>query len=131
MFASDVEFVINEYTTNGISRMSLTDEIILAICVNPCYDWFQENCNISYKLLKGFVTNIVPLGDAGRNYFENIAEKKIGFTIELMSLYNRLEKEFIKGTLRIKSYLELQHLGYTGTILYENCPVDDVWEFIK
>ncbi len=102
------------------------------ISVNPFYDWLEENINkVSYKLLKGFITNIVPLGDAGKKYFKIIAHKKTGFTIELWKIYNQIEKMYQEGNLKIKSYMELEHLGYTGIFLYERYPVDDVIKYLK
>ncbi|APC38890.1 hypothetical protein [Clostridium estertheticum] len=104
----------------------------MAIYINPVYEWIEENINnISYKLLKGCISNIVPIGDAGRKFFKDMVEMKSGFAFELMNLYNYSEKKYIEGTLKIKSYIELQHLGYTGTVLFENCPVDDVWRLVR
>lgn len=121
----------NPCTEANITALTYYNKSI-GILINPVYEWFEENVsNISYKLLKAFITNIVPIGDVGRKFFEGIVEKKPGFTNELMALYNSSEEMYIKGTLKIKSYLELQHLGYTGTFLDEKCPVDDVWEYVK
>lgn len=101
------------------------------ISVNPFYDWLEENINnISYKLLKGFITNIVPLGDAGKKYFKEIAHKKTGFTIELWKLYIQLVKMHQEGTLKKISYLELYNLGYTGVFLFEKYPVDDIVKYL-
>ncbi|MGV8980544.1 hypothetical protein [Clostridium sp.] len=127
------EYVSKESPSNEANIIALTYyNKTMAILINPVYEWFEENANnISYKLMKGFITNIVPIGDVGRKFFEDIAEKKNGTTIELMTLYNSLEERYIKGTLKIQSYLELRHLGYTGTFLYEKCPIDDVWEYVK
>lgn len=106
--------------------------IEVLISVNPVYDWLDENINnISYKLFKGFITNIVPLGDAGKKYFKAIAHKKPGFTIELWKLYNQLKKIHDEGNLKISSYLELMYLGYTGISMDERCPVDDILKVIK
>ena len=102
------------------------------ISVNPFYDWLEENINkVSYKLLKGFITNIVPLGDAGKKYFKIIAHKKTGFTIELWKIYNQIEKMYQEGNLKIKSYIELEHLGYTGMFLDERYPIDDVLKYLN
>ena len=102
------------------------------ISVNPVYDWLEENINnISYKLLKGFITNIVPLGEAGKKYFKKIAHKRVGFTAELWKLYNQLEKMHQQGTLRKVSYFELYNSGYNGAFLGERYPVDDVTKYLK
>ncbi|MGV8980543.1 hypothetical protein [Clostridium sp.] len=127
------ELVINENLSNEESIKALTYyNKSVAIYINPVYEWFEENIsNISYKLLKGFITNIVPMAEVGKTYFEHIAEKKTGFTDELMALYNNSEKIYIEGNLKIKSYLELKHLGYSGTFLNEKYPIEDVWEYVK
>lgn len=74
--------VINNDRHNDVNvRMTQADldefkEVLIS--VNPFYDWLEENIDIvSYKLLKGFITNIVPLGDAGKKYFKKIAQKKL------------------------------------------------------
>ena len=106
--------------------------IEVLISVNPVYDWLEENINIvSYKLLKAFITNIVPLGKGGERYFKKIANKKTGFTIELWKLYNQLEKINNNGDFKIASYLELLHLGYKGSFFGGKCPVDDVIKYVK
>jgi hypothetical protein len=81
--------------------------------------------------LRGFITNIVPLGDAGKRYFKIIANKRTGFTKELWKLYNQLEKLNNKGNLKISSYLELNHLGYTCINYNDKCPVDIVIKSMK
>ena len=102
------------------------------ISSNPFYDWIEKNIrDIDYKLLKGIITNIVPLGGAGRKYFKKVAYKKTGFTLELWKLYTRLEKMYLEGNLKINSYLELEYLGYTGESMSEKYPVDDILKYIK
>jgi hypothetical protein len=100
------------------------------ISVNPVYDWFEENVGfINYKLLKAFMTNIVPLGDNGKAYFKKLAHRKNGFTIELWKLYNNLEMLYKQGKLKKVSYLELYNLGYEGIWLGGICPVDDITDY--
>lgn len=128
--------VFNRENCNEKSaRMYPTDVNEIAevlISVNPVYDWLEENVNnISYKLLKGFITNIVPLGYASKKYFKTIANKKTGFTKELWKLYNQLEKMHCEGNLKINSYLELSYLGYTGGWLGGKCPVDDIIKYLE
>jgi hypothetical protein len=97
------------------------------IPVNPVYDWLSNNINnISYKLLKGFITNFVPLGYTGKKYFAEVAHKKVGFAAELLKLYDHLEKMNCEGVLRRVSYLELYELGYTGELIGEKYPFDDI-----
>lgn len=99
----------------------------ILISVNPAYNWLEDNVNnISYKLLRGFITNIVPLGDLGKSYFKPIAHKRTGFTIELWKLYNQLEKMHHEGILKRISYFELYHLGYRGAFIGGKYPFDDI-----
>jgi uncharacterized protein YkuJ len=131
----ELKLVVNKDKYNKANIKMTADELNefkeILISVNPFYDWLEENINIiSYKLLKGFISNIIPLGDEGRKYFEVIAEEKTGFTNELMNLYDRLEKMYHKGNLKVKSYFELAYLGYTGTFLGEKYPVDDVIKYL-
>lgn len=133
MFESKL-VINNKYKELEIARIQAEMEEVkkTLISVNPFYDWLDENINnISYKLLKGFITNIVPLGDAGKKYFKKIAHKRVGFTAELWKLYNQLEKMNHQGTLKRVSYFELYNLGYNGAFLGERYPVDDVIKYLK
>ncbi|MCB2354718.1 hypothetical protein [Clostridium estertheticum] len=128
--------VINKDTHNPanikMTTIELNELYEVLIPVNPVYDWLVDNAaNINYELLKGFITNIIPLGDAGKNYFKIVANKKTGFTKELWNLYIKLEKMYYEGNLKISSYLELTYLGYTGGLLGGKCPVDDVIKYDK
>lgn len=130
------KIVINKEMYNELvvkmTEDDLNEFVEVLISVNPVYEWLEENINIvGYKLLKGFITNIVPLGNAGRKYFESIVKKKAGFTDELMDLYNRLEITHLEGSLKIISYLKLIHMGYTGIVLGGKCPVDDITKYLK
>lgn len=132
----ELKVVVNRDRYNKINgRMTLdgpNKNAEVLISVNPVYEWLLENINnISYKLVKGFITNIVTLGYAGKKYFKIIANKKAGFTVELWKLYNQLEKMNNAGKLKISSYLELFHLGYTGCFLGGKYPVDDVIKYLK
>lgn len=84
-----------------VVRRYLTDLIELKkvlISVNPVYEWFTDNADkASYKLIKAFITNIVPLGCLGKKYFKIIANKKQGATVELWKLYNDVEKQYWSG----------------------------------
>lgn len=134
MFEPKIVFNRDKYYEVNV-RMTSTELNKFAgvlISVNPVYDWVEDNINnISFKLLKGFMTNIVPLGSAGKKYFKIIANKKVGFNKELWKLYNQLEKMYNEGSLEIKSYFELQYLGYTGGFLGGKSPVDDVTRFLN
>lgn len=101
------------------------------ISVNPVYEWFIDNADkASYKLIKAFITNIVPLGYLGKKYFKIIANKKQGATVELWRLYNNIEKQYWIGDFQIATYLELRRLGFKGTQLGGDCPVDSIFKFI-
>lgn len=124
----------NKYNELKVERIQVEIEEYkeVLISVNPVYNWLEENIDIiSYKLLKGFITNIIPLGSAGKEYFKVITNKKIGFKGELWRLYNRLDKEDRDGNLKIKSYLELMSLGYDGELLGGRCPVDDIIKYLN
>lgn len=127
------ELIIEYKDTHGETRsIDFNNFTEVLIAANPVYDWLQENITtISFKLLQGFITNIVPLEDEGRKYFKKIAIEKTGFTKELWKLYNREEKKYHEGKLKIMSYLELEHLGYTGIFLDERCPTDDVTKYLE
>ncbi|NMM65219.1 hypothetical protein HBE96_21790 [Clostridium sp. P21] len=103
------------------------------ISVNPVYEWFIDNADkASYKLIKAFITNIVPLGHIGKKYFKRIANKKQGVTIELWKLYNDIEKQYWIGDFEIATYYELRRLGFKGIQLGGggDCPVDSIFKFI-
>lgn len=115
-----------------IGNLNRNEHIKVLIAVNPVYNWLQENIeHISYKLLKGFITNIVPLGKEGKKYFKVIAQSRVGFTKELWKAYNQTEKLYKQGKLKINSYIELEHLGYTGVFLDERYPIDDVLKYLN
>ena len=122
-------------TINDYKNMTLEEFDDLAeylIPINPFYTWVEENINsIGYKLLKGIISNIVPLGLEGRKYFERIVKQKSGFVSEYKCLYDRLEKEYIQGNIKIKSYLELQYLGFTDEFLDEKYPAFTVIKYFK
>ena len=125
---SELKLVVNENVK--MSPKERDEFIETLISVNPVYDWFIENIeSINYKLIKAFVTNIVPLGCNGKKYFKKLAHERKGFTIELWKLYNSLEMLYMKGKLRKVSYLELYNLGYEGEFLGGKCPVDDVTNY--
>lgn len=101
------------------------------IFVNPVYDWFIDNANVaSYRLIKAFITNIVPLGNQGKRYFSNIVNKKRGVAAELWKLYNKCEMQYQVNELEIASYSELMALGYNGVHLGGEHPVDDIFKYI-
>ncbi|NMM65238.1 hypothetical protein HBE96_21885 [Clostridium sp. P21] len=101
------------------------------ISVNPVYEWFIGNAEkASYKLIKAFITNIVPLGYLGKKYFKIIANKKQGATVELWKLYNNIEKQYWIGNLEIAKYSELISLGFKGIQLGGDCPIDSIFKFI-
>ena len=131
----ELKLVINSDINNDVNAfMSIkkSEFDYFLIWSHPAYDWLEENATtICYKLLRWFITNIVPLGDVGKKYFKIIANKRTGFTKELWKLYNQLEKMNKEWTLKISSYLELVHLGYTGVIFDEKCPVDIVIKSMK
>lgn len=134
MFEPKLVFDRNRYNKENfrMNAVELNKFAQVLISANPVYDWLEENINnISYKLIKGFITNIVPLGEAGKKYFKKIAHKRVGFTAELWKLYNQLEKIYQQGILKRVSYFELYNLGYTGTFLGERYPVDDVVKYLK
>lgn len=121
----------NEVDVNRVQD-DLNNGIELLLYVNPVYDWFEENINnINYKLLKGFITNIIPLGDSGKRYFKKIAHGRVGFTAELWKLYNQLEKIHRQGNLKIASYSKLYSLGYDDVWLGGECPIDDILNYLK
>lgn len=94
---------------------------------HPFYEWIEDNIErISYKLIKASITNIVPLGENGRRFFELVVTKRKGFYNEFLHIYNKSEKMYHEKSLKAKSYLELKYLGYTGEFLSEKCPSEDV-----
>ena len=128
--------VINSDISNEANiKMSIKDKKESAyslISINQTYYWLEENLyTISFRLLAGFITNIVPLGDGGKKYFKKIANKTPWLTKELWNLYNQLEKMNNEGNLKVSSYFELFNLGYTGVSLGGTCPVDDVIKHMK
>lgn len=101
------------------------------ISVNPVYDWFIDNADkVSYKLIKAFITNIVPLGHPGKKYFKILANKKRGLTVELWKLYNEEERQYWLGDIETATYSQLTQLGYKGIYLGSECPVDDIFKCI-
>ena len=115
-----------------LGTLNRNELIKVLIAVNPVYNWLEDNIErISYKLLKGFITNIVPLGKAGKKYFKVIAHKRTGFIKELWKIYNQIERLYQEGNLKINSYIELEHLGYTGMFLAERYPIDDVLKYLN
>ena len=115
-----------------LGTFNRSEFIKLLIAVNPVYNWLEDNIErINYKLLKGFITNIVPLGKAGKRYFKVIAHSRDGFTKELWKIHNQIERLYQKGNLKINSYIELEYLGYTGMFLDERYPVDDVLKYLN
>lgn len=115
-----------------LGTLNRNELIKVLIAVNPVYNWLEDNIDrISYKLLKGFITNIVPLGKAGKKYFKVIAHKRTGFIKELWKIYNQIERLYQEGNLKINSYIELEHLGYTGMFLAERYPIDDVLKYLN
>lgn len=126
-----VEYRSNEKNME-LGILNRNELIKVLIAVNPVYKWLQDNIErINYKLLKGFITNIVPLGKAGKKYFKVIAHNRVGFTKELWRIYNKMEKMYQEGNLRINSYIELEHLGYTGMFLAERYPIEDVLKYLN
>ena len=123
--------VVNNKKDILVETINADNIIKVLIAVNPVYNWIEDNIDtISYKLLKAFITNIIPLGNAGKEYFKIIADKKIGFKCELWRLYNRLDKDIREGKLKIKSYFELMNLGYNGAFLGGRCPIDDIIKYL-
>lgn len=117
--------LVKRYPTNLIEL-----EKVL-ISVNPVYDWFIDNADkASYKLIKAFITNIVPLGHPGKKYFKIITNKKQGVTVELWKLYNNIEKQYWIGDFEIATYSQLIRLGFKGIQLVGDCPVDSIFKFI-
>ncbi|AVK48999.1 hypothetical protein AXY43_13750 [Clostridium sp. MF28] len=115
-----------------LGTLDRNEFIEVLIAVNPVYNWLEDNIDrISYKLLKGFITNIVPLGKAGKKYFKVIAHNRNGFIKELWKTYNKIEKLYQEGDLKKKSYMELENLGYTGIFLDEKYPVNDVLKYLN
>lgn len=115
-----------------LGTLNRNELIKVLIEVNPVYNWLEDNIErINYKLLKGFVTNIVPLGKAGKKYFKVIAHSRAGFTKELWKIYNQTERLYQEGNLKINSYIELEQLGYTGMFLAERYPIDDVLKYLN
>lgn len=105
-------------------------EKVLIEC-NPVYDWFIDNDdNVTYTLLKAFMTNIIPLGYPGKRYFKKIVNGKRGLAVELWRLYNELEIEYWLGDFEIATYSELISLGYNGIHLGGNTPADDIFKYI-
>jgi hypothetical protein len=126
-----VEYISNEENME-LEAIDKNELIRLLIAVNPVYNWLEDNIErISYKLLKGLITNIVPLGKAGKKYFKVIAHSRVGFTKELWKAYNQTEKLYQQGKLKINSYIELESLGYTGMFLSERYPIDDVFKYLN
>ncbi|MBW6411340.1 hypothetical protein [Clostridium weizhouense] len=123
--------VVNDKKDTLVETINADNIIKVLISVNPVYSWLEDNiCSISYKLLKGFVTNIIPLRNAGKEYFKVIVNKRVGFKGELWKLYNRLDKDNREGNLKIKSYFELMGLGYDGEFLGGRCPIDDIIKYL-
>jgi hypothetical protein len=103
-----------------------------AIAAHPFYEWVEENINkINYKLMKAIITNVVPLGEMGKKFFQLIASKKYGFENEYMKIYDNMEKKYREGFIKEKSYIELEHLGYTGISLGEKSPSFEVMNLQK
>lgn len=126
-----VEYRNNEKNME-LGTLNRNEHIKVLIAVNPVYNWLQENIeHISYKLLKGFITNIVPLGKEGKKYFKVIVQSRAGFTKELWNAYNQTEKLYKEGKLKINSYIELEHLGYTGVFLDERYPVNNILKYLN
>lgn len=124
-----------EYRNNEknmeLEAIDKNEFIELLLEVNPVYNWLEDNIEcINYKLLKGFITNIVPLGKAGEKYFKVIAHSRTGFTKELWKIYNQTKKLYQEGKLKINSYIELEHFGYTGVFLDEIYPVNDILKYL-
>ncbi|WP_297426081.1 hypothetical protein [Clostridium sp.] len=131
-----VELRLVEYRSNEknieLGTLNRNELIKVLIEVNPVYNWLQDNIeHVNYKLLKGFITNIVPLGKAGKTYFKVIAHSRAGFTKELWKIYNQTEKLYQEGKLKINSYIELESFGYTGMFLAERYPIDDVLRYLN
>lgn len=125
------EYISNEKNVE-LQAIHKNEVIELLIEVNPVYNWLADNIEcVNYKLLKGFITNIVPLGKAGKKYFKVIAHSRAGFIKELWKIYNQIEKSYQEGNLQIKSYIELEHLGYAGIFLDEKYPVDDILKYLN
>ena len=125
------EYIGNEKNME-LEPINENEVIEFLIAVNPVYNWLEDNIErVNYKLLKGFITNIVPLGKVGKKYFKVIAHNKAGFTKELWKIYNQIEKLYRQGNLKIKSYIELEYLGYTGMFLDERYPIDDVLKYLN
>lgn len=102
-----------------------------SIAAHPFYEWVEDNINqIDYRLLKAIITNIVPLGADGRKFYELIIHKRNSFQNEFLNLYDRLHNLYVNEELKISSYLQLKHLGYTGQRFSEKCPADDVTKTI-
>lgn len=54
--------VVNDKQDIVVETINADDIIKVLISVNPVYNWLEDNVGIiSYTLLKGFVTNIIPL----------------------------------------------------------------------
>lgn len=126
-----VEYRSNEKNME-LGTLNRNEFIKVLIAASPVYNWLEDNIeHINYKLLKGFITNIVPLGKVGKKYFKVIAHSKAGFTKELWKIYNQIEKLYQEGKLKINSYIELEYLGYTGIFLDERYPIDDVLKYLN
>lgn len=132
----DINVITNRdrsYYGMGESREEDVQEFTsVLLSVNPVYDWLKENIEtISFKLLKGFITNLVPLGSAGEEYFKCLVKSSFVMSEELINQYYRAEKKYIKGKLKIATYSELVWLGYTGILMDCKCPVDDVLRYVR
>lgn len=109
------------------SLEDVRDTYELLLSVNPVYNWLEENIEkVSFKLLKGFITNLVPLGEAGENYFKGLVSNSFVMAEELMNQYHKYQRKYIEGNLKVISYSELVYRGYTGLVMCGLCPVDDV-----
>lgn len=134
MFKTRLIVNVDKCNISDLERIQddLNELIELLIAVNPVYKWLEDNIEcINYKLLKGFITNIVPLGKAGKKYFKVIAHSRAGFTKELWKIYNQIERLYQEGNLKINSYSELEYLGYTGIFLVEKYPIEDVLKYLN
>ena len=119
----------DEYCNKSCERSieNLNDNYELMLSENPVYNWLEENIEkISFKLLKGFITNLVPLGKAGENYFNDLVSNRSVMKEELMNQYYKYQTKYNEGMLKVNSYSELVKKGYTGVVMFGLCPVDDV-----
>lgn len=99
----------------------------ISIYAHPFYEWVEENISyINYRLIKAIISNIVPLGDDGRKYFEFVINKRQGFIREFMTLYSAIERKYKGNNLKSASYFRLYQLGYSGECFSGNSPADEV-----